>query len=66
MQGFDALLLEDGSELRIGSVALQKVLAVFLSKSANEGIAILATDLSILVTVTFVETRLLHNQYSHA
>src|ERR1700736_1934211 len=60
MQGLDALLLEDGPELRVGFIAFQEVLSVFLAEGLDERVAVLAANLTVLVTVPLVESGLLH------
>jgi hypothetical protein len=60
MERFDALFLEDCPELRGGSIALQKILSVFLTKRLHESVAVLFTDFAVLVAMTLVEAWLLH------
>ena len=61
MQRFDALFLEDCSELRVGAIALQEVLSVFLTKRFHESVAVLFADFARLVAMTLVESWLFHN-----
>src|SRR6516165_3879383 len=60
MKRVNLFLFEDASEGRVGRIAFGKVVAVFSAQRTHERVALLPTDLAILVPVAIVKTWLLH------
>jgi hypothetical protein len=56
--------VQDADELRIGGKIRREVRAIGLPQRRDEGIAVLARDLAVVVTVTVVEAGLFQRYFS--